>query len=417
MTDAAAAAEPASPEPATAEATCPPPARGPARRLPRGAGLVGAGIVATVLAAVAATLWVGHQRAGGPILPVSWCRMGSGPAPLSAARLFGSWQLDSVALIAMAPFVALYAWGVARVRRRHPGRPWPRLRTASMLASVAVIVIATCGPVGVYDQTLFSMHMFQHLMLIMIAPPLAVASRPMTLLLHATRNPVHTWAKRALRSWPVSLLLAPPVALGTYAATIVGLHLSSAMDTFMKNAWLGQVEHLIYFVVGYQFFVLLVGDEPIRWRLSMPGRLALLVLSMGVDTFTGLVLLQTNTPIAMKPHSWGSSPLLDTQTGGGIMWAMGDGIMVILIVLLFRVWVRKPEAVRRRRLGWLESVRRTTFETHTQHAPAVATASAAAGSARPGRGARAVDIDDDEASYQAYNEWLARLHGQPSRPG
>jgi putative copper resistance protein D len=340
-----------------------------------------------------------------------------------------TWQLDSVALVAMAPFVALYLWGVARVRARHPGRPWPWLRTASMLASVTVIVIATCGPIGVYDQTLFSMHMIQHLLLIMVAPPLAVAARPLTLLLHATRNPVHTWAKRGLRSWPVSALIAPPTALGTYAATIVGLHLSSLMNTFMRNAWLGQVEHLIYFVVGYQFFILLVGDEPIRWRLSMPGRLALLILSMGVDTFTGLVLLQTQKPVSMKPHSWGSSPLLDTQTGGGIMWVMGDGIMVVLIVLLFRVWVRKPEAVRRRRLGWLEQARTATFEAHTRPATATATVPAAtiapgtaadgaakAGPAPPGRTGRSVDIDDDEASWRAYNDWLARLHGGASRP-
>lgn len=84
------------------------------------------------------------------------------------------------------------------------------------------------------------------------------------------------------------------MALVGYTVTIVATHLSGLMDRVMNNVWLGQGEHLLYLGAGYLFFVLVFGDEPTRWRLSIPGRLMLVVVAMAVDTFVGLVLLQTS---------------------------------------------------------------------------------------------------------------------------
>ena len=93
----------------------------------------------------------------------------------------------------------------------------------------------------------------------------------------------------------VSLLTAPPVALASYTVVIVGTHLTGLMDLIMRNTWAGQLEHLAYVLLGCQFFLVVIGDAPIRWRLSAPARLFMLALSMAVDTFTGVVLLQSTT--------------------------------------------------------------------------------------------------------------------------
>src|ERR1700691_4349329 len=98
--------------------------------------------------------------------------------------------------------------------------------TALFLAGLAVIVIATESGVGSYDDVLFWDHMIQHLLLLMVAPPLLVVGQPATLLLHASRNPVHTWTKKLLRSHVVTWITWPILGTAMYAGVIVGTHLT-----------------------------------------------------------------------------------------------------------------------------------------------------------------------------------------------
>src|SRR5215471_19405251 len=122
--------------------------------------------------------------------------------PFSLAEVLTRWQFAPVVTAFAVVAAGLYLWGAERVRRRHPARPWPLWRTLTFLLGLLVIVAATESGIGTYDDTLFWVHMVQHLMLLMIAPPLLVAGQPITLLLHASRNPLHTWVKKFLRSGP-----------------------------------------------------------------------------------------------------------------------------------------------------------------------------------------------------------------------
>ena len=114
--------------------------------------------------------------------------------PFNLAEVLTRWQFAPVITAFVAVAAGLYLWGVLRVRRRHPARPWPLYRTALFLGGLAVVVIATESGIGSYDDVLFWDHMVQHLLLLMVAPPLLVVGQPFTLLLHASRNPLHTWS-------------------------------------------------------------------------------------------------------------------------------------------------------------------------------------------------------------------------------
>lgn len=349
-----------------------------------------------------------------PVPLVFWCRWpdtGNALPPLTAVRFFTAWQLDAIALLGVLVAAGLYATAMLRVHRAHPNNGWPAARAGSFGAGLLVIILATHSSIGVYDMTVFSVHMFQHLMLIMVAPPLLAAGRPLTLLLHSVRNPWHRRVKRAARSRLVTALTCPPVALASYTATIVGTHLTGLMGQVMQRPWLGQAEHLLYLVSGYLFAVLIVGDEPIRWRLSAPARLMLLAVSMVVDTFVGVVLIQSIHPIMMTPHpGWGTDPLADTRTGGAVMWVFGDGLMALLMILVSIGWSRRPEAARRRGHSWLEQARLSTFRTLVGSPDGATAGTVPAGAPNPRTGRRSTDIDDDEESRATYNAWLARLH-------
>ena len=170
--------------------------------------------------------------------------------PLTVAHALSAWRFQAAVVIPLIVVAAVYLWGVARVARRHPARPWPVFRTALFLAGLVTIAVALLSFIGVYDDTLFWIHMIQHLMLIMVAPALLVAGRPLILTMHATRNPVHTIVKRTLRSRPVTVLTCPMVTIPLYAGTVVGTHLTSFMNVVITNPAAETGEILLYLIVG-----------------------------------------------------------------------------------------------------------------------------------------------------------------------
>lgn len=379
------------------------PGRRPDRdRLPVAvAGVLAAGGLAVL--ALAVTRFLTH--AGGPVLPYALCRAGADVfqvAPLTPGRLLTEWQADPVALALLAGVAAVYLRGARRAA------DWPGWRTAAYLGGLGVVALAVTSSIAVYDMTQFWAHMVQHLMLIMLAPALIVAGRPLTLLVAASAEPQRRRVLRVLASRPLVALTSPAVALAAYAVVIVGAHLTGLSDLVMSRPWAGQVEHLIYLAVGVLFFSLIFGDEPIRWRLSMPGRLMLLVISMAVDTFVGLVLLQTTHPISMIAHpGWGLAPLADTQAGGAVMWVGGDGLMAAMAIVLFLSWARRPEATRRQ-VSFFERARfGLQSERDTPLAPGPAATEP--GTARAAGPVGAANMDEDEEQLAAYNRWLAQL--------
>ncbi len=146
--------------------------------------------------------------------------------PFSWNAIVTVWQFASVVTGLTAVAAAAYLWGVVRVARRHPARPWPAWRTGMFLGGLAVVVLATQSGIGAYDDVLFWDHMVQHLMLLMVAPVLLIFGQPVTLLLHASRNPLHSWAKRLLRSRVVSFLTWPVFGFAAYTAAVVATHLT-----------------------------------------------------------------------------------------------------------------------------------------------------------------------------------------------
>jgi putative copper resistance protein D len=329
--------------------------------------------------------------------------------PFGLLQVVTRWQFAPVVTGFVVVAAGLYLWGVLRVRRRHPARPWPVWRTALFLGGLAVVVIATQSGIGRYDDVLFSDHMILHLLLIMVAPPLLVVGQPITLLLHASRNPLHTWVKKAVRSRVVSAITFPPFGAVLYLATIVGTHLTSFENVVLTDPAVRNAELALYLIAGYLYFLPLIGREPIRWRVSYPSRIFLLFIAMPVDAFTGLILgSESSNPfpaLATLRPSWAPSAINDVHTGGAVMWVGGAGIMFVLVLAVFFAWSRETRSDGG--LGWLESARRANFATLvSSHRDA--SASSAPQQAAPASGTESVDDDDDQLA--AYNAFLSRIN-------
>jgi cytochrome c oxidase assembly factor CtaG len=286
---------------------------------------------------------------------------------LTLAGALTTWQLVPQVSVPLLLFAAVYLAGTRAVVRRHPARPWPRVRTASFLAGLAAVAAAICGSDGVYDDVLLRAHMVQHLLLIMVAPPLLVYARPVTLLLHATRNPWHGRVLRVVRSRAAAALTWPPFCVAFYSAAVLVTHLTPLL---LAAGWRHDSEHLAYLVAGYLFFLPVVGSEPARWRPSLFGRYLLLVAAMPADIATGAFLMLSG-PI-------GGYSAADVHDAGLIMLGGSELVMTALAGVLALALLHSP-APAREPAGGLREYNAFLALLESKHAERTAV------SARPGR--------------------------------
>ena len=68
--------------------------------------------------------------------------------PFGWQAVLAVWQFAPVVTGAVVVAAGLYLWGVRRVARRHPARPWPAWRTSMFLGGLAVVVLATESGIG-----------------------------------------------------------------------------------------------------------------------------------------------------------------------------------------------------------------------------------------------------------------------------
>jgi putative copper resistance protein D len=171
---------------------------------------------------------------------------------------------------------------------------------------------------------------------------------------------------------------------------------------------------VLYLVVGYLYFLPLIGKEPIKWKVSYPLRMFLLFIAMPVDAFTGVVLgsYQTDPFVPLEPRTWGPSAVNDLHDGGAVMWIGGAAIMFVLILVTFFQWTRETRSSAS--MGWLESARQSNLAERIAEANPADATSEPARNRVAGGAVRTASVDDDEDQLAAYNEYLARINGSES---
>lgn len=318
--------------------------------------------------------------------------------PLTWHTFATTWDLHPGWVLAGLLLLAGYLAAAGAARRR--GRPVPAWRVAAFLGGTLLLEATIASAVEAYAMDVFWMHMVLHLTLIMVVPALLVLGNPLRTAVDALPAARRDTALAALRSWPASVLSHPLVGLAVYALVIVGTHLTGFMDAMAMSPALMTAEQVVYVVAGVWLLMPLVGDEPIRWQLPYLVRIGLLLVAMVPDTVVGIVLLQTERSLfpmmmGMRP-GWAPPPVDDQQTAGALMWAAGDGLMMVLALGVLVALLASRDSARRSFGPWLESARRQALIEHV------------------GSGGEqlSADVDPDgEEALAAYNRMLQRLNG------
>ncbi len=270
------------------------------------------------------------------------------------SAIFGVWELRVEVVIPLGLMLCLYLRGWLRLRAIQKGvrpdvRDRPPLaspgRLAAYLAGWLILATALLSGVDAFGSMLFSVHMIQHLLLLMLAPPLLWLGNPYA---------VGMWGlPRSLRLEMGGLLNAgAPLRRGLRAIAKPGLawlvmvavtwiwHDGSLYDLALRQNWVHDLEHITFFIVGLYFWWLVTGAAPREYEFSPIKAVLFLVASVPPNAALGASIALATKPIytyyESVPRLWGMSVLDDQRLGGVLMWAPGS-MMFLMAALVFAI--------------------------------------------------------------------------------
>ncbi|MDQ3915553.1 MAG: cytochrome c oxidase assembly protein [Actinomycetota bacterium] len=272
------------------------------------------------------------------------------PAP-GPADVLTAWAFEPALWLAVAGAAWLYGRGARAV----PG--WPRRRSWCAGTGLGVLVVALGGPPAVYEDSLFWVHMVQHLSIVLVAAPLLAFSAPATLALRAAGPGVRPRLVRLVHS-PVARVTAHPLLGWTVFGGFMWLsHYSPLYDRALEVPALHLLEHALYLAAALLFWTPVAGLDPVR-RLSRPLRVVYLLAALPVQSFLGLAIYSAGEPLyphyATLARPWGPAPPDDQQLAGIVMWIAGDVLLLAWVGVAAAGWLRaeaREEARADRRLG------------------------------------------------------------------
>lgn len=278
---------------------------------------------------------------------------GAQPEPTFPGVL-GRWSIDPLFIVSLVLAVWLYVAAVLRVNRMHPASPVPKKRHVCFGIGIGVLVIAILSPLGAYDDTLFSIHMVQHLLIMDVAAPFLLLSAPLTLTLRASTPEVR---KRlvlpVLHSRAVRVISYPVVTWLVYAVVLWGSHYSGLYEESLVNNWVHASEHFVYLVAALLFWWQAIGIDPAPWRIPHPLRVMYVFLFMPQMAWLGLAFYGSDhvfySHYANLGRTWGPSPLLDQQAAGAAMWLLGEFLSGCWVTYMIYRWVKHEEVATKRR--------------------------------------------------------------------
>jgi putative membrane protein len=271
--------------------------------------------------------------------------------------------LDPVIVGPLALTAALYATGLRRLwRKAGRGRGISIWAAASFILGWMTLTIALLSPIARLSDLLFSVHMTQHALLMLVGAPLMAFGQPMLAFLWAFGDARRERIARACRGEAVAAAWAAvsaPLSIFVIHAAVLWLwHIPAWFEAALRNDSIHAVQHLSFVVAASLFWWAMVHGRygRIGYGLSVV-YVFLTALHSGalgaLLTFGPTVWYADYTARAGGSHH---AALADQQLAGLLMWVPAGVIFIVLGLALFAAWM--GEAERRVRLGATDTAAR-----------------------------------------------------------
>ena len=275
---------------------------------------------------------------------------GDGSKPHNFDELWRAWEFDPLVVLGLSLSAWMYARGLRRLWRATKigsgVRPWQAWCFAlGWFASL----IALISPLHPWGRVLFSAHMTQHEVLMLVSAPLMVLGRPLVIFLWAMPGPsarrVSSWTKH--RSWeqswrtisnPFSAWLIHMIALWIW-------HVPSLFEATIDNDFVHALQHFSFLFTALLFWWAVMQG---RHKVLGHGLAVLYLFTTALHSgILGALLTFTKTvwypAYSETTASWGLTPIEDQQLGGLIMWIPAGVVYIIAGLALFTGWMRASE--------------------------------------------------------------------------
>ncbi|MFL5759851.1 MAG: cytochrome c oxidase assembly protein [Thermomicrobiales bacterium] len=278
-----------------------------------------------------------------PHVPIPVLHGGSYPhGPLHSA-----WSFDPSVVLGVFGLIAAYIAWTGPLNRRRPGiegRPVSAGQTTAFVAGSLALLLALSPPLDDWaDSYLLSVHMFQHLILLIVVAPLWLIGTPGWVLRPLTTRPTTDAIGRAVTR--------PVPAFVISNAIIVIWHMPSTFDAALNAEPVHVVQHLCFLAAGVLMWWPVLSPLPEWPRLAPLLQCLYLFLqtipSGAIGAFITLASPGVYDAYVGAPRLWGISLDVDQQIAGVMMWVIENAIYLSIITIIFFKWAGREEQAAR----------------------------------------------------------------------
>ena len=265
-----------------------------------------------------------------------------------------AWNMDWVALFLAVLICFVYVRGWLGLHVRQPDKFTPA-RLSYFISGVVVVLLAIVSPLDTFAGTLLQVHMAQHILLMMIAPPLLWLGWPaLPLLCGLPRTIQKYWIGPFLISKGMHtfsrFFVHPIVALILFIATTWLWHYPSAYQLALESDMWHSIEHGCFLFTAMLFWFPVVAPHPSKPAWPKWTMIPYLLAADIQNTIFSAFFSFASEPIySFYPDLglFGTTRLRDQSSAGGLMWVVSSSIFLIPVAFIVQSMLTNKDTLQK----------------------------------------------------------------------
>lgn len=219
---------------------------------------------------------------------------------------------------------------------------WPRLRTASFVTGLVLLLLVSCGPAAVYGRTVYWVWVSQCLALLLIVPFPLMCGQPVEL---SRQAPGAALVARLIESRLGSVFTSPLVGPALVPVLCVAALFGPVPGWVAEHAGVNWLVQLALVLFGALIVLPLVSVNDRASSIAVGAAVAVGFVELLLDAVPGIVLRLSTKPVSgffvHRSSSAFAPPWLhDQQLGGAVLWCVAELLDLPFLALVFGRWLR-----------------------------------------------------------------------------